>query len=132
MQYITIKRYKCDGIGGYFNLPYGTPLEKRDNRLYYDNRPVCVARSYNAHEYFARNDDGQGLERGKLTHAIIKKLGGMSKGVTAEWEAVYNDDLAKSYARKDSVDYWLWDDSFFNASIEDLKHIASLVGLKEG
>jgi hypothetical protein len=133
MHYITIKRYKQQGIGGHFNLPYGTPIEKReDNLLYHNNRPVCVARSFNAHEYFARNNDGRGLERGKLTHAIIKKLGGMHRELTAEWKAVFDDDLANSYARQDSPDFWLWDDSFFNAPIEDLKYIASLVGIKEG
>jgi hypothetical protein len=129
MTYITIKRYKHNAIGGYLNLPYGTPVDNIDGMLCYNGKPICVARSFNAHEHFARNDDGHGQERGKLSHAIIKKLGGTHRELTAEWKAVFDDDLANSYSRQDSIDYWLWDDSFYQAPIEDLEHIARLVGI---
>ena len=62
MRYITIKRYRRDGIGGHFNLPYGTAVEKREGMPYYNNRPICVARSFSSHEHFAIDDDGQGQE----------------------------------------------------------------------
>jgi hypothetical protein len=60
MQYITIKRYKKTGIGGYFNIPWNTPVDEKDGVLYHNNRPICVARSYSSHEHFARDDDGHG------------------------------------------------------------------------
>ena len=133
MTYTTIKRYHRNGIGGAFNIPWGTRLERRaDGILYYDNRPVCVARSYASHEHFCRDDDGQGAKRGKLSHAIIKALGGFQREKTSGWEAIFNDETAGNYRRKDHQDYWLWDDSFYNAPIEDLEHIASLAGAKKG
>ena len=102
MTYTTIKRYNRKGIGGDFNIPWGTPLEKRDDgMLYYDGKPVCVARSFASHEHFCRDDDGQGAARGKLSHAIIKALGGYHRETTPEWEAVWNDETANSYRRKD-------------------------------
>ena len=62
MTYTTIKRYHRNGIGGDFNTPWGTHLERRDDGvLYHDNRPVCVTRSYASHEHFACDDDGNGL-----------------------------------------------------------------------
>ena len=70
MQYITIKRYKGNGIGDHFNLPYGTPIEEKGGVLYHDNKPICVARSLNGKQHFAINEDGQGLKRGELTHFI--------------------------------------------------------------
>jgi hypothetical protein len=133
MRYITIKRYRHDGIGGHFNLPYGTAVEKKDGMLYYDNRPICVARSYSSHEHFARDDDGQGLARGKLSHEIIKALGGThyEGEPTPGWNAIEGDEIAESYRRKDLETSWFWNDSFYNAPIEDLLHIAGLVGIKK-
>jgi hypothetical protein len=134
MQYITIKRYKHNGIGGYFNIPWNTPVEEKDGMLYHDNRPICVARSFNSHEHFARNDDGHGKERGKLSHAIIKALGGTHRlgDPTPEWDAIEDDEIANSYRRKDHATTWLWDDSFFNAPIKDLQYIAVKIGLLKG
>lgn len=134
MQYITIKRYKRNGIGGYFNLPWNTPVEERNGMLYHDNRPICVARSFSSHEHFAIDDDGQGQERGKLSHGIIKKLGGTHRPgePTPEWDAIEDDEIANSYRRKDHATTWLWDDTFFKAPIKDLQYIAVKIGLLKG
>ena len=88
-----------------------------------------ITRNAAAHEYFARNDDGNGLERGKLSHAIIKTLGGFNAN-PERWEKIFTDDLAQKYRRPEHQDYWLWSDAFFNASIEDLKYLATLAGVK--
>jgi hypothetical protein len=134
LQYTTIKRYKRNGIDGYFNLPYGTPIAEHEGVLYHDNRPICVARSFSSHEHFARNDDGQGQERGRLSHGIIKKLGGTHRPgePTPEWDAIEDDEIANSYRRKDHETTWLWDDSFFKAPIKDLQYIAVKIGLLKG
>lgn len=130
MEYITAKRFKRDGIGGHFNLPYGTKLEKRDEILWHGDRAVCKAKSAAAHEYFARNDDGDGLERYKLSHKIINALGGFNAKYDERWEKVFENDLAQKYRRPEHVDYWLWNDDFFNAPLYDLNYIATLVGAK--
>ena len=134
MRYVTVKHFRRNGINGkHFNIPWGTALERKDDGvLYIGDTPVAVARSFASHQHFARDDDGQGAARGKLSHAIIKKLGGYHRETTPEWEAVWNDETAEKYRRKDHVDFWLWDDAFFNAPLEDLRHIASIVGVKKG
>lgn len=133
MKYICIKRFKRNGIGGYLNIPYGKYLEKRDDgALYYGDVKVCIARSAAAHEYFACDDDGKGLERGKLSHAIIDKLNQFDTRQARDefWQVVWNDSLCQKYRRPEHVDYWLWNDDFYNAPIENLKYIAALVGVK--
>lgn len=129
MEYITAKRFKRDGIGGHFNIPYGTKLENIDGTLWFDNRAVCRSRSAAAHEYFARNNDGNGLERYRLSHAIIKTLGGFNANPD-RWEKIFEDNMAQKYRRPEHADYWLWNDDFFNASIDDLKYLATLTGVK--
>ena len=137
MKYITLKRFKRNGIGGHFNIPYGKYLEKRDDGvLYYDNSKVCLAKSAAAHEYFVCDDDGKGLERGKLSHAIVDRLAPRQFDSMQErneyWQVVWNDSLAQKYRRSEHVNYWLWNDDFYNAPIEDLEYIAELVGVKKG
>lgn len=129
MEYLTIKRFRRAGIGGHFNIPYGTKLEKIDGTLWLGVRAVCKSQSAAAHEYFARNDDGNGFERGKLSHAIIKTLGGFG-GDSDRWKKIFGDELAQKYRRPEHQDYWLWSDAFFNAPIDDLKYLAALVGVK--
>ena len=130
MNYITIKRFKRNGINGSFNIPYGTKLNKHDGILWYNDKAVCKAQSAAAHEYFARNDDNNGLERGKLSHAIIDTLGGFSTEPSQQWEKIFKDDLTQRYRRPEHQDYWLWNDDFFNAPLEDLKYIAKLIDMK--
>ena len=134
MEYVTIKRFKRNGIGGHFNIPYGAVLHLDNDKLYYAGRPVCFAKSAASHEYFACNFDGNGFERGKLSHAIIKRLAPFNFDTPKQrndfWQVIWNDSLTHKYRRKDHVDTWLWSDDFFNAPIDDLKYIAELVGLK--
>ncbi len=134
MRYTTIKRFRRNGMNGvHFNIPWGTALEKKENGiLYFDGKPVAVARSFAAHQHFARDDDGNGQERGKLSRGIIKALGGNQRELSPAWEAVMEDKTAQKYRRKEHEDFWLWDDSFFCAPIADLKHIAALAGMKKG
>lgn len=95
---------------------------------------ICGATSKAAHDYFAINEDGQGLRRGALTEAIIKTLEPM-KGETREhraerWLVVLNDPVCQKHDSKKLDDHFLWGHSFFVAPIEELEHIAALVGAK--
>lgn len=48
------------------------------------------------------------------------------------WDKVWDDQLCQKYKRPEHEDFWLWNHDFYNASIEDLKYIANLIGAKEG
>ena len=132
MDYITIKRTRFNSISGPVNLPYGTEVECADGVLTIDGHPLCADRSQNAYEYFARNDDGHGLERGKLTQAIRKKLEKRDKNHQARWDKVWTDPRCQKYKRAEHADHWIFNHEFFNAEIPDLRHIAALVGVKGG
>lgn len=134
MEYITIKRFRRKGNGGMFNIPYGTTVQESGGAVFYNGKEIARIKSAACHEYFARNDDGEGLERGRLTQAINAALQ-LRKGESNDerdqrWEPVFQDAVCQSYRRKEHADTFLWNHDFYNAPIDDLRHIAALAGAK--
>lgn len=132
MEYITIKRARLVGISGPVNLPYGTAVQCEDGFLYHDGAWICGDHSQNAYDYFARNDDGNGIERGELTKAIRKALEKRDADYQTRWDKVWADSLCQKYKRPEHADFWLWNFEYYNAPIPDLRYIAKLVGAKGG
>lgn len=130
MDYITIKRARFNSLSGTVNIPYGTKIDCANGLLSVNGEPLCGDHSQNAYEFFARDDDGNGLTRGKLTQAICKVLTKRDKSHQARWDKVWADPICQKYKRKEHADYWLWNHDFYNASIYDLQHIAKLIGAK--
>ncbi len=138
MKYITHRRFKQKAICGDVNLPAMTECEEINGMIYYDHKPICLMYSENAHQYFARNDDGNGMERGKLTQAIIARLAlsptscteAEYKAYQKRWDKVWDDPTCQAYKRTEHKDHWLWNHTFYNADIETLRYIAKLVGAK--
>ena len=84
-----------------------------------------------AYEFFAQNDDGQGLLRGKLIQTIKSTLAKHDKAHQDRWDKIWDDPRCQQYKCSDRDDFWLWNHDFYNAEIEDLKHIAKLIDAKE-
>lgn len=126
MKYIVHRRFKEKAICGNVNLPYGTECESVNGVLYYNCKPLCVTTSENAHQHFARNDDGFGLIRGKLTQDIQNALK-QEYGHQERWDKVWEDTTCAAYRRHEYANHWLWNHDFYNASIEILEYIASVV-----
>lgn len=99
--------------------------------LMHDGKPVCAVFSSCAHEYFAQDDDGQGLLRGQLVHAIKSTLAKTDDLHQERWDKIWDDPRCQKYKNEDREDYWLWNHDFYNAEIDDLKYIAKLIGAKE-
>lgn len=131
MKYIVHSRFKHKAICGEVNLPAMTECEASNGVICHNGRELCSAISRSAHQYFARNDDGQGMLRGKLTRAIRRMLENQDKHHQERWDKVWGDPVCQPYKRKEHTDHWLWNHDFYNAPIEDLRHIAQLVGAKE-
>ena len=128
MNYICFNRFKQNALCGEVNIPYGTKLDESDNAISYRGNPICYIKSQNAYDYFARNDDGKGLERGKLTAEIIKLLNNRKDGKYQDrWDRIWGDLSLLKYKRPEHDDYWLWNYDFFNASIEELNRIKSMI-----
>ena len=127
MQYIVHKRFKAQTLSGMVNLPALTLCSCIDNVIYHSDNPLCFATSENAHQFFAINDDGNGMERGNLTQSIQKSLAKRNAKHQTRWDRMWEDKLCQKYKRTDHADYWLWNHEFFNAPIKDLRYIEKLV-----
>lgn len=132
MKYITHRTFRSTALCGPVHLRAGTVLESRGGLLFHRDRALCVEDCENAHQYFARDDDGCGLERGRLTRAIMQTLARRESrddpAYQARWDKVWEDPLCQKYKRTDHADFWLWNHAFYNAPLLDLWHIAGLVG----
>lgn len=137
MQYIVHRRYKGLCMSGPVNIPYGTICEEKDGTIYHDGRPLCYDSSEDACQFFARNDDGLGLQRGKLTQGIQKALR-LRPGETPaqrdeRWaRTVWEDATCQQYRMQEHENTWIWSVAFYRAPLLDLQHISALVGAGKG
>ena len=127
MNYIIHTRFKGRVISGEVNLPAMTEVQVEGNVVYYNDIPLCALSSDNGNKHFARNDDNNGVERGKLTRSIQNALSKRDDNYQARWDKVWADPVCQPYKRADHADYWLWNRAFYDAPIEDLRHIEKLV-----
>ena len=131
-KYVVTRRYKKLAQCGNVNIPYGTECNVVNSHITRDKGTICFVASQDAFDYFSQNDDGNGLERGRLTQAIIKCLELKEYDTTYQdrWDKVWTDPVCQKYKRSDFADHWLWNYEFYNAPLFDLQYIAKLVGAK--
>lgn len=134
-EYVVIKRFKGKTVSGMLNLPYGTVCHTADcgnnqRAIVCDKGIVCNVISDAAFQFFTQNDDGNGLERGRLTQAIIKRLQRKEHDTSYQdrWDKVWEDSVCQKYKDTDFPDHWLWNYDFYNAPLFDLQYIAKLAG----
>jgi hypothetical protein len=129
MRYIAAKRFKQKGICGDMNIPALSVCEEIAGVIYFNCRAVCLSTCENAHTYFANDEDGNGMERYKLIANISDKITSEEEEERQKLLDIMSaDSVCVQYRRSDAADVWLWNHAFYNASIDDLTHIAKLVG----
>lgn len=134
MEYITHHRFKSLGLcGKRLNLPYATKVSLEGDILKTkDGDPICFVTSEKSKRHFARNDDGCGIERGKLTHAIA--FGNRVCFVNGRRQRFSSSEilmLERNYSewlRKD-VAAVLFNDSFFSADVQELAQLAEKLNI---
>lgn len=129
-RYVARKRARFNAICGPVNIPYGTVLQREGDFLLLNGRQICADTCQRAHDFFSQDDDGRGLERGKLVGAITAILERRDAAYDTRWQKVWNNSLCQKYKRPEHEEVWLWNNDFFNAPVEDLRRIAALVGAK--
>jgi hypothetical protein len=134
MQYICTKRFKGKTLSqNHANIPYGTEFTAEGDFLYDSGKPMMAITSYNCHQHFARNDDGQGLRRGKLAYAIAfaPRSKKHSDGRYYRFSENEIDMLARDYAKylKDTTTI-IFNNDFFNAEINELEELAKKLNIK--
>ena len=128
MRYIVTRRFRCNAICGPVNLPYGTTCEEHDGILVLeDGRKLCANTSQNAYDYFSRDDDGMGLERGKLVQDIQRTLERLDAKHQARWDKLWADAGANRLRRSDHDDFWVWNHNFYNADVNELRRVRLLL-----
>lgn len=142
MKYIVYRGFKGRAICGDVDIPAMTVCSTENTPVVIDGKTmwtmfitvngeaVCSAFSENAFKYFARDDDGCGLQRGELTRAIIERLCTVDGQYQERWDRVWEDPVCLRYKHPMHPDHWLWSHKFYNAGIEDLEYIAKLVQAK--
>ena len=99
MKYIVHRRFKGKALCGDVNLPAMTELESEGGLITYNNSALCYEGSENSHQFFARNDDGNGMLRGRLTQSIQRRLMKHDKQHQERWDKVWCDERCQSYRR---------------------------------
>ncbi len=136
MEYIAHHHFRGrTACGKVMDIPYGAKYETIGNWIATpDGRAICGVNSELGHMYFARNDDGQGLERGKLTWAIA--YGDRGKKRTGDAVYRFSDEeqelLVKRYKHflVEDVPVILFNDSFFAAQVPDLWAMAAALHIE--
>lgn len=136
MKYITHNRFKrLAACGETLNIPYGTELETVGNFIVSPKgKLICCTTSENAKMHFARNDDGQGLERGKLTWAIaysrrVRTSPNGRQQRFAEAEIKLLEERWAHFLRQD-VEAILFNEDFFAAAVGELQQLADALHIK--
>ena len=125
--YIVRRRARFLAICGPVNLPYGTEVSSDGAFLTVNGEKLCSITSQNAYDFFSRNDDGMGLERGKLVHDIRSTLERRDAKYQSRWDRLWADEGANKLRRTDHEDYWLWSYAFYNADVNELRRIRRLL-----
>ena len=128
MHYIVTRRFRGKAICGAVNLTYGTACDTQDGYLILDDgRCLCAVTSQNAYDYFSRDDDGMGRDRGKLVQDIRSTLERRDAKYQARWNRLWADEEANKLRRTEYEDYWLWSFAFYNADVNELRRISRLL-----
>ena len=125
--YIVRRRARFLSICGPVNLPYGTEVSSDGAFLTVNGEKLCSITSQNAYDFFSRNDDGMGLERGKLVQDIRSTLERRDAKYQSRWDRLWADEGANKLRRTEHEDYWLWSFAFYNADVNELRRICQLL-----
>ena len=125
--YIVRRRARFLAIRGPVNLPYGTEVSSDGAFLTVNGEKLCSITSQNAYDFFSRNDDGHGLERGKLVEEITSRMEKRDAKHQARWDKLWADAGANRLRRADHKDFWVWNHNFYNADVNELRRIRLLL-----
>ena len=128
MNYIAYKTFEGKALCGDIIVPKEAECICPKSIIKYNGKSICFNTSANAHEYFMRNDDGKGMERGDLINEIFDLLNTEDEALAkARWEAVEEDETCQKYRKDNTPGTWLWNHDFYNADIADLEYIKDMI-----
>ena len=86
---------------------------------------MCSINSSDAYRYFARDDDGQGMERGRLTYAIAYAPRHPNKDNGFRFTEAERDMLENEYGDwlRNDTSTLIFNYDFFNAEVGELQKL---------
>ncbi len=135
MRYVVHRRCREMGAAGQqLNLSYGSVFETIGHIIATpEGKGICFVTSDTAHRYFARDDDGKGLRRGRLTYAIAwSDRVRMVHGRRQRFSAAEIEMLKRDWARflVPDAPVILFNHAFFNAEVDELEQLARALNMK--
>ncbi len=132
MKYVAHHRYKgLDAGGKLVNIRCGTEFETVGDFIATpEGRGICFASSEVAHQYFAVNDDGRGLERGALTHAIAYSRRNSGNGFRFSDSEIEMLERSWGHWLRRDADTIIFNEDFFAAQPEGLRRLADALKIK--
>lgn len=138
MDYIVHHRCREAGATGEtLNIPYGSTFGTIGDFIATpEGKAICYTTSELAHKYFSRNDDGRGLERGKLTYAIAYSPRVRYSSDKEKRKQRFTDDEIRTLETNwghfllPDVETILFNHAFFNAEPEELAQLAKAINIK--
>lgn len=117
MEYIAHERFKgIDLKGNPVLITRGKKLTRKEDFLYFKDRPICVYRSECAKRHFSKDDDKQGMVRGDLIDKIA--YSGLSD---EQIDLLFSDKWNHFLNLEHAV--VIFNDSFFEAEVSELQSL---------
>lgn len=127
MEYVIYKDFNAKAICGEVNLPKGTLCTEVSGMIYHGDDILCRKMSENAYQHFARNNDGNGIERGELVTRIKETLAIEDEHTFERWHRVWNSPACRQFNNNPNGDTWVWNYAFYNAEIFTLDYILAII-----
>lgn len=106
MTYVVYRRFRGRGIGGAFNLRFGTRVEEKNGWLFAeDGRCICAATSENGWEHF-RQDTAEGAERQKMLEELYAYYVRHDFDITSSAENQYWKNILRTMPTKALREKW--------------------------
>lgn len=132
MKYICHRKYnKIGACNELYNIEVGQTFFTIGKYIADDSKAICHIASEDAFKYFAKDDDGQGLERGRLTYEIAYADRHPNSNNGFRFTEAERDMLVEQYGQyiKDNTEYLRFNYDFFNADVNIIKEIANKLGV---
>lgn len=130
-QYMVRKRLRAlSRTGEKVNIPYGTMLKCVNGIIYWKDDILCNDDCQMQKDYLVQANSPDVSQRAYLINDILKLLSLPTPDnpkVKERWQILWKDPWANELRRKDSEDFWLWSNKFYDAEEADLRKLCKLI-----
>ena len=134
MQYICHRKYRKKGASGKkYYIKKGKTFNSVGKFIVKDSELICAITSQDAYQYFARNDDNNGIQRGKLTYEIAFAPRRPDQKIGFRFTDKQREMIETEYPQfvRPDTDFLIFSYDFFNADIQPLRELSAKLKLPQ-